>query len=297
MKKKLFKGLFYVLLGYLALVALRFIYLELGGSDDHSGALGSGYDDKMKESVVQMAMPQLESSVRNYASVNFEMPAKRREAGRESIEQKYEKVASLSTATEKYDEDQQKARAVIKAHNALIQEEAVNNYGELNRLSLIVGIPPGEFDATVADLKLIGKVQDFQITKTDKTNDFLQLRAKRLSLEKTRDSLIALKAQGGKIDELVKLEQEILSLEGRIQEFGVQLGQFDKVNEFCTVRFSLTESKPEVVRSPHFGYLIVSIEWASGIYLLWLGIACVGLVTIVLLLIIVEKSKLFRAET
>jgi hypothetical protein len=295
MKKKILKGLLYILFGYLALLALRFVYLELGGTN-HDGAWLSS-DVKYKENVVRMEMPAIaQSSVQNYASTIVDI-ASRREAARGTIEQKYEKIGSLSVSTEKFAEDQRKARAMIEAHHALIQEESVNNYGELDHLSFTIGVPPGEFDATVADLKQIGRVQDFRITKTDKTNDFLQLKAKRASLEKTRDALIALKAQGGKIDELVKLEQEVLSLEDKIQAFGVQLGQFDKVNEFCTVRFSLAEIKPEVIRSPHLGYLLEAIGWASSIYLLWLGIACVGLVGVILLLAIIEKSKLFRSET
>jgi hypothetical protein len=297
MKKKLLKGLSWLLLGYLALVALRFLYLEVGHirGEDLTFESRFRYEDTMmkekmaQERVVQMAMP---SVVRNYASVKF------RGAQEEvSAEQKYEKIGSLSAMTAKYEEDQKKAREVIKAHNALIQEESVNNDGELSRLYLTIGVPPGEFETTVDDLKRIGKLQNFEITKTDKTNDFLQLKTKRASLEKTRDALSVLKAQGGKIEELVKLEQEILSLEGKIQEFGVQLGQFDKVNEFCTVRFTLVETKPEAAKhTPHFTYLMASIEWASTIYLLWLGIACAGLVATVLLLSIIEKSKLFRTE-
>lgn len=291
MKKKLLKGLSYIALGYALLVALRFLFIELGGQG-HSGVwLAKEYAPREG---IAMEIPALDkiSSVRNYATMQF-APAPNQAA----VEQKYEKIASLSATTEKYDEDQQKARAVIKAHNALIQEEAVNNYSERNVLNLTIGVPPGEFDTTVADLKLVGKIRDFQITKTDKTNDFLELKAKRASLEKTRDALIGLKTQGGKIDELVKLEQEVLSLEGKIQEFGVQLGQFDKVNEFCTVRFTLAENKPAVVQSPHFGYLLESIGWASTIYLTWLGIAFVGLSCVVLVLLIIEKSKIFRAET
>lgn len=288
MKKKILKGLLYIALGYLLLVALHFIYQEVGGYSYDGDFLGQAYERKMS---VQMDMPQMATAsvVRNYASVKFKV-----EESQASVEQKYEKIASVSATTEDYASDEQKARTAIKTHNALIQEEAVNNDNGQNVLHLTIGVPPGEFDATVADLKQVGKVQDFQITKTDKTNDFLELKAKRMTLEKTRDSLIGLKSQGGKIDELVKLEQEVLSLEDKIQSFGVQLGQFDKVNEFCTVRFTLAEVKPEVTRSHHFAYLVNSLSWASTVYLAWLGILCVGLIVVVLLLIIIEKSKIFR---
>jgi len=149
----------------------------------------------------------------------------------------------------------------------------------------------------VAALKLLGKTNDFDITKTDKTNDFLQLKAKRTSLEKARDSMMTLKlSQGGAIDEKVKLEREILSLEEQIQGLGVQLGQFDKVNEFCTVRMSLNEVEPIITRTPHLGYLLLSMQWASTVYLALMGCFFVGILCIFFILVIAEKSKLFRIE-
>ena len=59
--------------------------------------------------------------------------------------------------------------------------------------ALLDALPPGEFDTAVAALQKIGKAQGYWVTKTDKTNDYLQLRAKSASLIKTRDALIALK--------------------------------------------------------------------------------------------------------
>ncbi|MDI1249094.1 MAG: hypothetical protein PSV13_09550 [Lacunisphaera sp.] len=59
----------------------------------------------------------------------------------------------------------------------------------------------------------------------------------------------------------------------------------------------MPETKAVVAQSPHLGYLLESIGWASNLYLLWLGIASVGLVAIILLLAIVEKTKLFRGES
>lgn len=290
MKKKLLKGLLWIALGYVVLVLLYFLYLEVSGGR-HIAMFERAYEAK-----ATMAYADSESSsLRNYASVQLNQPMAAAGGGQQ-FEQKYEKIASLSSQTTQFAEDEKRTREIVVTHQALIQEEAVNNYNGRNFLRLTIGVPPGEFDAIVADLQKVGHVDDFHVTKTDKTNDFLQLKAKRTTLEKARDALVGLKSQGGKIEELVKVEQEILKLEGEIQGLGVQLGQFDKVNEFCTVRFSLGEGD-EKARSPHFGYLMEAIQWASGVYIAWLGIVCVGLIAFVLLLIVVEKSKIFRSET
>ena len=288
MKTKLLQGLGFVALGYLLLVALHFIYLELGGTP------GVRYysEARLMQSSELLRMPELRAkSVSNYATMRFEVAQ-----GQAAVEQKYEKIGSLDSTTDKFEEDEKRTRAVIQQHEALIQEEVVNRSADLRQLHLTIGVPPGSFDSIVGALKAIGKSESFQITKTDKTNDFLELKAKRSTLEKARDSLIGLKSQGGKIEELVKLEQEILKLEDQIQGLGVQLGQFDKVNEFCTVRFNLAETHTVKVQSPHLGYLISSLQWASTVYLALLGILVVGLVCVILLLVVIEKSKILRPE-
>jgi len=281
MKKKLLVGLLFIALGYLVLVALHFLYLELGG----------GYAEYEMQKQVMRPDIDFSAGVKNYASLTVNLPEA---PGIQTVEQKYEKIASLQSTTTQFDADEQKTRAAVKAHEALIQEEITNSDNNRRWLRLVIGVPPGHFDDIIADLKKIGKVDTYQVTKTDKTNDYLELKAKRTTLEKTRDALVDLKKQGGKIDELVKLEQEILDVEGKIQELGVQLGQFDKVNEFCTVRFSLSEKGDVTARSPHFGYFIQSLEWASTVYLVLLGVVFVGLLSVTLVLVIMEKAKIFR---
>lgn len=289
MKKKSIKGLLFVVLGYVLLVIAYFINLALGGSR-HDGL----YSYAKAERVMKFEMPSSdarEQAYGNYATLSFQAAQ-----GAASVEQKYEKIGSLEATTDKFDDSEQQTRGIIKQFNALIQGEAVNSSDELRQLHLTIGVPPDNFDGIVTALKAIGKLDNFNVTKTDKTNDFLELKARRVTLEKTRDALVGLKAQGGKVEELIKLEQEILKMEGEIQGLGVQLGQFDKVNEFCTVRFNLAETKVQVVRSPYFGYLLESIHWAGGVYLMWLGIVAVGFLVVIFLLIIVEKSKIFRSE-
>jgi thiamine pyrophosphokinase len=290
MKTKILKGLLLVFLGYILLVAFYFIFLESGGYAGEARKFA-----QYRESSIAMEMPMMEyasKSTFNYATLRFKSQTDQAE-----IEQKYEKVASIESGTEKYDEDEKLARTIILQHNALIQQEAASSSNELRQLHLVIGVPPAGFDSIVAALKDIGKLENFNVTKVDKTNDFLELKAKRTTLEKARDSLVAMKAQGGKIEELVKLEQEILKIEDQIQGLGVQLGQFDKVNEFCTARFNLAESKVATKRSPHFGYLVESLQWASGVYFTWLGIGVVGLLAVMFVLIIIEKSKIFRPGT
>jgi len=147
----------------------------------------------------------------------------------------------------------------------LIQfEQKRGNKGE-RRLSLLIGVPPENFDQLYKDLSAIGIVQAKEITKKDKTNEYKELNAKKSSLEKIRSSLIELKSKGGKIDEYMNLENRILEIEQDLQDLGVSLGDFDDENEFCTVQFALSEGK--VVKISLIHRIKVALEWTIKFYL------------------------------
>ncbi|MES0491298.1 MAG: DUF4349 domain-containing protein [Leptospirales bacterium] len=57
---------------------------------------------------------------------------------------------------------------------------------------MAIGIPPENFDKTVKELSGIGNLKSIVINKTDKTNDYNKLTAKKKSLEKTKNALIKL---------------------------------------------------------------------------------------------------------
>lgn len=300
MKNKVLRGLLVILLGYLLLAAAYFFYLEAGG-DPSAMSLTPGSNRDLRLAVNERAeylsVQAASSSVRNYAS-ELELPALSGAAmspspsPRPLSDHKYEKVGSLNATTTQFGDDEKAARAAIKGFRGILQEEALNGVAGARSLQLTIGVPPGEFDAAVAALQKIGKAQGYWVTKTDKTNDYLQLRAKSASLIKTRDALVALKTQGGKIEELVKLERDILDLEEKIQGLGVQLGVFDQVNELCTVRYGLSEVQAKASRPhPHWDRVFAALGWASGTYLSVLAAAAVGLLCLVLALVVAQKGK------
>ena len=147
----------------------------------------------------------------------------------------------------------------------------------------------------ILEIKKIGKLESIQIHKTDKTNEYSNLNAQRESLEKTRTALISFKGKGGKIDELINLENKILEVEESIQKLGVKLGEFDTENEFCTVLFTLSETgkaskswfKSFVER------LKTAFEWTVKYYLLIWVLLTFAALGIFLFILILEKLKIF----
>ncbi len=203
---------------------------------------------------------------RNYASMKYEVKSVNRPQGPVKVDQKYEKIAEISTKSAKFDDEEKQAREQVEGYKALIQFEQKSGNKGYRNLNLLIGVPPENFDNLYHDLITIGRVQAKQITKKDKTNEYKELNAKRVSLEKIRNSLIELKSKGGKIEDYMQLENRILEIEQELQELGVSLGDFDGENEFCTVQFSLHEGKEITI--PFIHRVKVAFEWTVKYYLM-----------------------------
>ena len=160
----------------------------------------------------------------------------------------------------------------------------------------LIGITPEKFDSFYLKIQSIGQVRSMEITKIDKTNEFRQLNAKKASLEKTLASLNELKSRGGAISDYVSLHDKILEIETQLQELGIELGNFDTENEFCTVRFSLYEGAPDKKIS-FMHRLKVALEWTIKYYAILIISLLALIAAVFVLLLVIDKLKLIKMVT
>lgn len=275
----------YLLLGFAVLFALRLAYGYISIPAGGRARPAAPVDNRFLDSAT--------AGKKNYASDVYQY--KSGKADVVDLNQKYEKTASIRTASTQFSEDEKKVRDTIAAHNAIIQfENGKGNTGS-RVLYLLIGVQPALFDAFYLELKSIGTVQSIDVTKTDKTNEFLALKAQKLSLETTRASLIELKKQSGKIEEFINLQNRILAIEQQLQRLGVQLGEFDEVNAFCTVKLALAEQRLIETDGPGFlSRVRVAATWAAEVYVGCIMALLATAVCAFLLLVVADKFKLIR---
>ena len=179
--------------------------------------------------------------------------------------QRYEKIATIAQRTENFDADRKRIEAAIAEQAGIIQLERSSGLTGARLLHLGIGVPPERFDSFVNTVRAIGIASQIEIAKNDKTNEYLQLRAKRTTLEKARGSLEVLKEQGGSTDERVKVHNRLIEIEQQIQDLGVALGDFDSQNELCTVKLSLREyvrPAPASLRRR----LFATAQWTASVF-------------------------------
>lgn len=264
--------------------------------------LGYGYtltpgDEEMEE----VTFDYFESDKRNFASDKkfFEKESSDYTVENQlepiaTVDQKYEKIAEVKSASTKFEEDEKFVRDQVKSSNGIIQyERKYGNEGD-RRLQLQIGVPPEQFDSLYEKLIHVGIIHSKEIIKNDKTNEYLELNARKASLEKTHQSLIEFKKVSGKIDEYINLENRILEIEEQLQNLGVNLGDFDESNEFCTIRFSLSETKePKKVVWSLYYRCKVALEWTINHYVILMVSGFFALLSAYVIMIIWEKFPAF----
>ena len=211
-----------------------------------------------------------------------------------AVDQKYEKVGSIANITEEYEDNEKALYDLIKAEELMIQLEQKSGLPNARKLNIALGVIPNKFDATIEQLKKIGTVRRIQIDKKDKTNEYKKLEAKRVSLQKARESLMALKQVGGEVKDMIDLTNRLLVIENDIQGLGVSLGEFDENNEFCTVKFILKEVPKAIFKKLSFTHrLHVAAVWATKIFLSFWAMIAMSLLGVWLIFVVGSRVIAF----
>ncbi len=279
-KRKLKKGIVVLLLGFVLLFIFRLIY----------GFVGTPNGTITNASNFQNSSVNL----RNFASKSYKMEkgGGNSPSNQTAIDQKYEKIAEVRSVSKAFEEEEKETRSKIKLNGGLIQFEQKSGNKGYRRMNLQIGVPPENFDTLYNQLIKIGTIESKKITKNDKTNEYKTLTAKKASLEKIRNSLIELKTKGGKIEEYINLENRILETEQQLQDLGVNLGDFDEENEFCTVKFSLNEGKERNINI--LQRIKVALEWTVPVYLGMIATCFFIVAFVFIVLVIIERLKILE---
>jgi len=275
---------------FIAIFFLMFLFRLIYGYAITDMASGNDYSNNFFSSVDNLR--------KNYASDNNVMKMKTDVAEHASAAstQKYEKTATVKSKTTQFEKDVDDIKKMTANFAGVIQyEENTGNRGS-RQIHWLIGINPEKFDSFYLKIQSIGQVRSMEITKIDKTNEFRQLNAKKASLEKTLASLNELKTRGGAIGDYVSLHDKILEIETQLQELGVELGNFDTENEFCTVRYSLYEGAPDRKIS-FMRRLKVALEWTIKYYAVLIASLLALVAAVFILLLVIDKLKLIKIVT
>ncbi|MBC9930856.1 DUF4349 domain-containing protein [Chitinophaga qingshengii] len=272
--KRIFSTL---LLVFVVMFLLRLLYGYTRTGSDNGDNSGGGFLESIQR--------------KNYASEKVKMASPKGEAMPAMAAQKYEKVAYVSSRSTSFTEDEQRLHATIRQFNAIIQYQQESGNKGNRDVKLLIGVAPEKFDSAYYAVQKIGSIKSTSITKADKTNEYRKLNAARVSMEKNLASLNALTSQSGTIEERIRLHEKIAEVESQLQELGVELGNFDEENEFCTIQFSMYEGAAQR-GIPFYSRVKTALEWTVKYYLMLTAGVCLAALGAWLMLKILSVVKL-----
>jgi hypothetical protein len=271
---------------FIGLFILLFVFRLIYGYVAKDTSYSNYYSDNFFSSINNLR--------KNYASERMALKGDVQAASNMASNQKYEKTASIKTKTSEFEKDEKLVKAKSKLFNAVIQYEQNLGQEGSRQIHLLIGVTPDLFDSLYIEFKKFGVLKATEITKVDKTNEYRQLNAKKASIEKTLQSLNELKSKGGQITEFVALNDKILEIEEKAQELGVELGNFDTENEFCTIKLSMYEGENE--KNISFIHRVKeALEWTIKYFAIITLTALMLSLTILVLLSIIDKLKVINA--
>lgn len=277
------KRLLILLLAFLSLWALRLGYGYLTKPNGQVQTMQTEFDSMIEGFTLER---------KNYASSKMKMEPSLGQAPLGAVDQKYEKIGTLTSLSQSYDQEEKALYDLIKQEQLMIQFEQRAGLKPARQLNLALGVIPDKFDTTIEALRKIGELKSIQIDKNDKTNEYKKLEAERISLQKAREALLELRQKDANTGELISLTNQLLEVEKQIQALGVSLGDFDANNEFCTVKFSLKERRADrVVHISLMQRAKVALEWTVWAYFAFWLTLFLGLGVIWLVASLVEKVQ------
>lgn len=245
--------------------------------------LGYGYKEypngkpiQNTQTVTSYSNSDFQLSRNNYATKKYKSGGGLPGPSAQAYDQKYEKIGTIGSKTDQFDDNVAAIKKQIEQYNGLIQYEQQAGLKGNRYLHLAIGVPPDAFDQAIESIKAIGTLTNIRIDKTDKTNDFQKLKARRSTLQDHLDALLKLKTQTGKIEEYMSLEERIQQINKELQDLGVSLGEFDSNNEFCTIKYTLSEVKIDVYNIALYSRLMTAFTWTVKFFSLFVIALLVG---------------------
>ncbi|MEO6710714.1 MAG: DUF4349 domain-containing protein [Planctomycetota bacterium] len=140
-----------------------------------------------------------------------------------------------------------------------LAEKAGGHLQESDARSITIRVPAAAFDATIAQIADLGEVVDRSIKASDITEQMLDLNIRLDNARRTRERLLEHLAKSQKIEDTLKIEQELSRVSGDIEQMEGRLRYLQSQIDMSTIRVELNTNSPQS-RGPAAG-LGLPFEW------------------------------------
>ena len=153
------------------------------------------------------------------------------------------RAAQLALVTKDFDNARSAMEAILKHHRGFVGELKVGgSTGSGRTLTATLRVPADQLDASLTELKALGRVESESQTGQDVTSQYVDLQARLANARNTEQRLTdLLRNRTGKLSDVLEVEQEVDRVRGEIEQMEAERKSMSNQVSFATLNATITE--------------------------------------------------------
>ena len=153
------------------------------------------------------------------------------------------RTAQLSVITKEFDKARANLEAILKRHRGYVGELKANDTtGSGRTLTATLRVPADQLDATLTEVKALGRVESESQSGQDVTSQYVDLQARLANARNTEQRLTdLLRNRTGKLSDVLEVEQELDRVRGQIEQMEAERKTMANQVSYATLNATISE--------------------------------------------------------
>jgi hypothetical protein len=153
------------------------------------------------------------------------------------------RTAQLALITKDFDKARESVESILRRHRGYIGELKIGgSSGSGRTLTGTLRVPADQLDATIADLKPLGRVESESQSGQDVTSQYVDLQARLTNARNTEQRLTdLLRNRTGKLSDVLEVEQELDRVRGEIEQMEAERKNMSNQVSYATLNLTVSE--------------------------------------------------------
>lgn len=153
------------------------------------------------------------------------------------------RTAQIALITKDFDNVRPTVEVILKRHRGYVAELKVGgSAGSGRTLTATLRVPADQLDASLTDLKALGRVESESQSGQDVTSQYVDLQARLANARNTEQRLTdLLRQRTGKLSDVLEVEQEVDRVRGEIEQMEAERKTMSNQVSFASLNATITE--------------------------------------------------------
>ena len=153
------------------------------------------------------------------------------------------RTASMNLVITKLDAARASLEKLLARHHAFASEMTLDQSNDASAsLNATLQVPAAELDATLSDLRALGRVSTESQGGEDVSDQHVDLAARLHNARESEERLLdILRTRTGKVSDVLAVEEQISQTRGEIEQMEAQLANLDKRVTYASIKLEMAE--------------------------------------------------------